>query len=222
MIDRYVADLDGRLRGPRAAKDDLLTETRDSLVDAVEAHLESGLSSSAAERRAIEEFGPVGTIARAYQAELAVSAGTRTLVTIAVVLPLMHVMWELNRWFFIGAWDPHMDAPPAWYLWLAKVNDMTGIVAAGVAFAALLVGRYLCRGRTHSATMGKLASGLALCSVAAVMTGQVAIMAATWHVDVRMLLLSPPVTIASAISLVILIWLGVLARRCLSCATIVR
>jgi hypothetical protein len=222
VIDRYVADLDGRLLGPRAVKADMVTEARDSLTDAFEAHLESGVSARVAEHRAVEEFGPVGVIAKEYQAELAVAAGTRTLVTFAITLPLMHVFWELNRWLWIGAWSPHMSVtPPPWYLWLAKTNDLISGITAGVVLVALVAGRLLCRRRTPAAVVGRAAGWLAAAVVGVVMAGNIGIMAGTWVVDARMLFLSPPVAIGSLLSAVMIGWLGVLARRSLRCATIV-
>jgi hypothetical protein len=78
VIDAYVAELGGILRGPRRAKADLLDEARDSLVDAVRAYQDRGLDRQAAERRAVEEFGDVAEIAPGYQTELGLVQGRRT------------------------------------------------------------------------------------------------------------------------------------------------
>ena len=86
LIERYVTDLGSRLQGSKKQVRDLLTETRDSLADATEAHLDRGLSERDAQKRAVEEFGPVREIANEYQAELAVAYGTRTLIWLAIVL----------------------------------------------------------------------------------------------------------------------------------------
>src|SRR5438105_13799174 len=78
VIDTYVTDLDGRLRGSRRAKLDLLGETRDSLRDAADRYREAGLCDHDAECKAVHDFGPVVVIARDYQAELAAAYGVRT------------------------------------------------------------------------------------------------------------------------------------------------
>ncbi|GLZ35756.1 hypothetical protein Lesp02_79430 [Lentzea sp. NBRC 105346] len=225
MIDDYVGELGGRLRGLKNAKLDLLAETRDSLTDAVEAYLRKGVDEAEAHRRAVAEFGPVDEIAVEYQEELAVSYGARTLQTMAIVLPLMHMLWELNRWLFIGSWSDFRGPVPHWYILIAKANDMTGGVAAGVAIAALIAGRYLSRGRTRAITMARLAGGIAMLSVVVVILGNIAIAAATVQIgaqiDLGRLALSPPMFVVTAGSWVALGMLGVLARRCLSCATIV-
>lgn len=95
MIDAYITELDQALRGPRAAKADLLAEARDGLVDAVEAYQERGLTLREAEQRAVEEFGPVRTVAADYQGELGLAQGRRTAVLICTVMLAQPVMWWL-------------------------------------------------------------------------------------------------------------------------------
>lgn len=214
LIDDYVTALDRRLRGPDHVKDDLLAEARDSLHDAADAHRHSGLTEEAAQRRALAEFGPVAAIAREYQGLLGLAHGARTLRTVMLVLPLAHLMWELNRRFWIGAWDDFDAPPPDWYLLIARVNDSTAWVVAGVAVIALLVGRRLARTAVSTVTLARLAGVVAVAAVATAALGNVAIMVATAYLDAARLLMSPPVAAATLVSLVIVLRLAVLARRC--------
>lgn len=220
VIERYVTDLGSRLQGSRKQVRDLLTETRDSLTDATEAHLDSGLTEQEAARRAVEEFGPVREIANEYQAELAVAYGTRTLIWLAIVLPLMHMAWEYSRMLFVGPWQDFGTPPPSWYLVVAQANDLTSGAASGVALVALVLGRILAR-KYDTRLLAKLAASIAVFAVAVVLLGNVAIIAATAHVDVSRLMQSLPLSVASLITWIVIVRLGLLARRCLSCATIV-
>ncbi len=220
VIERYVTDLGSRLQGSRKQVRDLLTETRDSLADATEAHLDRGLTEQEAARRAVEEFGPVREIANEYQAELAVAYGTRTLVWLAIVLPLMHMAWEYGRMLLVGPWQDFGTPTPSWYLVVAKANDLTSGAASGVALVALVLGRILAR-KYDTRLLAKLAASIAVVAVAVVLLGNVAIIAATAHVDVSRLMQSLPMSVASLITWIVIVRLGLLARRCLSCATIV-
>ncbi|CCH28194.1 permease prefix domain 1-containing protein [Actinosynnema sp. NPDC047251] len=217
VIDEYLAGLDRRLRGPAPVKRDLLAEAQDSLVDAAEAHAAGGLDVEQAQRRAVAEFGPVHRVARDYQGLLALAHGVRTLWTVALVLPLAHVLWELNRTFWIGAWPGFGPSgpPPDWYLVIARANDSTGWVVAGAALGALPVGRLLARRGTGTVTLARLAGAVAAAAVGVNVLATVAITVATAHLDVGRLPMSPPVVAATAVSLLIMGRLAVLARRCL-------
>jgi hypothetical protein len=211
LIDDYVTALDRRLRGPDPVKDDLLAEARDSLHDAAAAHRDRGLTEEDAQRRAVAEFGPVTAIAREYQGLLGLAHGARTLRTVMLVLPLAHVMWELNRRFWIGAWGGFDSAPPPdWYLLIARLNDLSAWIVAGAAVVALLVGRRLARTTVSTVTLARLAGTVAVVGVGIAMS----ILAATAYLDAPRLLMSPPVAAATVVSLVIALRLAVLARRC--------
>lgn len=220
VIERYVTDLGSRLQGSKKQVRELLTETRDSLADATEAHLDRGFTEEEAQRRAVDEFGPVREIANSYQAELAVAYGTRTLVWLAIVLPLMHMAWEYGRMLLIGPWQEFGTMPPAWYLFIAKANDLTSGIASGVALVTLVLGRILAR-KYDTRLLARLGATIAVVAVGLVLLGNLAIIAATAHLDVARLMQSLPMSIASLITWVVIIRLGLLARRCLSCATIV-
>ncbi|WP_053739403.1 permease prefix domain 1-containing protein [Nocardia sp. NRRL S-836] len=220
VIERYVTELGSRLQGSKKQVRDLLTETRDSLADATEAHLGRGLTEQEAQQRAVTEFGPVKEIANEYQAELAVAYGTRTLIWLAVVLPLMHMAWEYGRMLLIGPWQDFGTMPPQWYLFVAKANDLASGVASGVALAALVLGRAVAR-RYDTRLLARVGAAIALAAVGVVLLGNAAIIAATAHLDPSRLLQSLPMSIVSLITWTVIVRLGLLARCCLSCATIV-
>lgn len=99
VIDTYVDELDAALRGPRHAKDDLLTEVRDHLFDATEAYQRGGLDPRAAQLRAVREFGEVAEIAPDFQMELGLAQGRRTALLVLFVFLAQPFIWGyLWRW----------------------------------------------------------------------------------------------------------------------------
>ncbi|PSL54352.1 hypothetical protein B0I31_107411 [Saccharothrix carnea] len=220
VIDDYVTALDRRLRGPDPVKGDLLAEARDSLHDAAAAHRDRGLGEEAAQRRAVAEFGPVTAIAREYQGLLGLAYGARTLRSVMLVVPLAYVMWELNRKFWIGAWNDFDAPPPDWYLTIARLNDDAAWFVAGAAVLALLVGRRLARTTVSTVTLARLAGVVAVVAVGVSLLGNVAILAATAYLDAARLLMSPPVAGATVVSFVIALRLAVLARRCVAFSSV--
>ncbi|RKT52633.1 permease prefix domain 1-containing protein [Saccharothrix australiensis] len=220
VIDEYLADLDRRLRGPEHVKADLLAEARDSLDDAVTAYRGGGLPAEDAQRRAVAEFGPVNRIARDYQSLLALAQGVRTLWTLILVVPLARVLWEVNRSFWIGSWPAPSGggAPPEWYLLIARANDSTTWVVVGAGLCALLTGRLLARKGWSAVSLARLAGQVAVGAVGVCLLGNLSIIIATVLVDAALMLMSPPVGLASLVSLVILARLLVVARRCVASA----
>ncbi|NUT93908.1 MAG: hypothetical protein HOY78_18000 [Saccharothrix sp.] len=216
VIDDYMTALDRRLRGPGHLKRDLLDEARDSLEDAAAAYSSSGLDPVEARRRAVADFGPVPEIARDYQSLLALAHGARTLRTVLVVVPLVHVLWELNRRFWMGAWPDGEYPLPGWYLLVARFNDWVAWGVAGVVLAALVTGRVLARRGMGTPRLARLAGGVAVAAVAAPLVGSMSVIVATASVDVsRLLQLSPPVSLATVAMYAVMARLVVLARRCL-------
>jgi hypothetical protein len=98
-IDTYVAELDAALRGPRRAKNDLLTEARDSLIDAAEAYESGGADRAGAEREAVREFGELREVVPGYQTELALAQGRRTALLVLFVFAAQPFVWGYAfRW----------------------------------------------------------------------------------------------------------------------------
>ncbi|MEU0031296.1 permease prefix domain 1-containing protein [Streptomyces sp. NPDC006335] len=133
MIDRYVAELDKALRGPRTVKADMLAEARDGLVDAAEAYEQCGLDRASAEQRAVADFGPVDVVAPDYQTELALTEGRRTALLICVVLTLQPVAWWLLMSFAGHGADARADTD------YARIDDVVRWTGAGTIGMALAV-----------------------------------------------------------------------------------
>lgn len=152
MIDTYVAELGRALHGPRAARADLLAEAHDGLVDAADAYEECGLAREEAERRAVEEFGPVRVVAPGYQAELGLAQGRRTAVLICAVLVLQPVMWWLLQ-AFAGTQSGQAggrgyevaDVAVRWAGGLALATGIAVLLVAGVGVRYLGVRRVVAR-----------------------------------------------------------------------------
>jgi hypothetical protein len=134
-IDGFVAGLNERLRGPRRVRDDLVAEARHSLVDAAEAYQDAGLAPAEARRRAVAEFGGYPEIVPDYQAELAVAQGRRTVLLIAVALPLLVVTAPLMWWR--SPWAGHV-ALPVGYARLTAGFDVLSIAGSVLAVLVLV------------------------------------------------------------------------------------
>ncbi|MBO3751382.1 hypothetical protein J5X84_35360 [Streptosporangiaceae bacterium NEAU-GS5] len=140
IIDGYVAALRRALRGPVRARRDLVAEARDSLCDAAEAYELDGLGRAAAERRAVEEFGPIAEIAPGYQEELAACQGRRLAVLLFVSVPLTAILWSAVWKAF--PMTPVIDAvKPPWFGLIARAVDYLQLATGVVGAAALLTYR---------------------------------------------------------------------------------
>jgi hypothetical protein len=129
-IEDYVDGLAAALRGPRRARREMVTEARHSLLDAAEALADSGVAAVEAERRAVAEFGTLAEVVPGYQAELAVAAGRRTALWIALVLPVVNLLAPLMWWD-----SPWSSTDRATHLYWVLVDHFkyTSLLAAGVA-----------------------------------------------------------------------------------------
>ncbi|GAA2855742.1 hypothetical protein GCM10010517_13960 [Streptosporangium fragile] len=139
VIDDYVTGLGRALRGPRGHKLDMVTEARDSLLDAAEALEGGGLDRAEAERVAVEEFGPISVIAPGYQEALSVAAGRRLAAVLFVTVPLTTLMWSVIWQFFPVAVSEY-EARPVWFVPVARGLDILQMLIGllgGVALFAL-------------------------------------------------------------------------------------
>lgn len=156
-IDAYIAALEAALRGPRRARSDLLTETRDSLIDATEAYQHQGMERIAAERRAVREFGEVDVIAPQYQTELALAQGHRTAVITLFTLLAQPIVW--NDAVLPVPASQH-DPGPAYAVLSGLVEWFGGSAILGSVLAVLACGvgvRYLTARRPLARITGTFA-----------------------------------------------------------------
>lgn len=150
-VDAYVAELEAALRGPRRARSDLLTETRDSLIDATEAYQHRGMERAAAERQAVREFGEVDVIAPQYQTELALAQGHRTAVMTLCTLLAQPVVW--NDAVLPAPASQHDPGPVyavlselvEWFGGSAILGSVLAVLACGIGVRYLTAQRPLAR-----------------------------------------------------------------------------
>ncbi|GAA3068908.1 permease prefix domain 1-containing protein [Streptosporangium carneum] len=139
VIDDYVAKLSRTLKGPEGPKLDLVTEARDSLLDATEALQREGLTRVEAELAAVEEFGSIGEVAPGYQEGLSVSAGRRLAALLFVSVPLTTLAWSVV--WRLSPDDPATYAQwPAWFLPVSRALDILQLLVGlfgGMALFAL-------------------------------------------------------------------------------------
>lgn len=135
-IDRYLAELDTRLRGPRRARTRVLTEIRDGLTETIDDQLADGTPPDAAATTAIAEFGDPETIARSFAPELATATARRMIAAFILTGPL------------VGIW---------WLLLLHPAPWRTGILTALIAIPALpLIALAIATAAATFATTGRL------------------------------------------------------------------
>ena len=123
----------------------------------------------------------------------------------------------------IGPWQVSAARPPDWYLFVAHANGYLTVASRRASRCALLLGRVLSPAAYDGTRLwpGSRAT-IAVVAVGLVLLGNLAIITATAHLDVTRLMQSCRMgRVASLITWVVIIRLGLLARRRLSCATIV-
>ncbi|WP_327006104.1 permease prefix domain 1-containing protein [Dactylosporangium sp. NBC_01737] len=215
VIDTYVTSLGAALRGPRAAKRELLTEVRDSLHDAA-AHYEStGLPGDDAARMAVDEFGPVRELAPDYQRELALFQGRRTALFVAGAIAVQQVISEVAWRSAATGW--HWQ-PGRGYALLAQTVDYAGytVVVLGL-LAALACGigsRYVTVGSGFVRATGVAAIGTCAFFVVGGMT--LSLLSPAWHTTTTDA--SPLALASAAITAVTPLWMVLSGLRCLRAA----
>jgi hypothetical protein len=92
-IEQYLAEVAGRLPGPRRAHTAIVTELRSGLLDTADAYRSAGLSPVQAAGRAVAEFGDPAEVAAAFRPEIAASQARRVVLIVLVTGPLVGVLW---------------------------------------------------------------------------------------------------------------------------------
>lgn len=95
QIDGYLADLAGRLRGPRRRREQILAEIRDGLDHALADHAAAGLPAEHAAAAAVVQFGRPRRVADAFAGELATAYARRTIAWFIATGPVVGVWWLL-------------------------------------------------------------------------------------------------------------------------------
>lgn len=136
-VASHLAALDGALLGPRRVRRCMIAEARDGLWDAVDAYRGGGVPAERAEELAVRDFGTVGEVAPAYQAELAARQGRTAAVIYAIVFPTMLFGWDL-LWSTGAVTWPRGPAPHLLSA-LASLQDVVTVVVALAAITLLAV-----------------------------------------------------------------------------------
>lgn len=135
-VRRYLAEMRRELRGPAAAKNDVLDELRDGLDDAVEAYLESGMDRETAGRRAVADFGEVAEIARQLQHELDFAQGRRTAWLLSFLIVIQALIAQFI-WTNEPIATPPQFSPGEGYMLLARALDVFQYVTAVMGALAI-------------------------------------------------------------------------------------
>jgi hypothetical protein len=93
VLDDYLARLAARLPGPARARQAILDELRDGLVEATHTRLTGGASPAQAAAAAVTEFGDPTTIAAAFTPELAARRARRIALALIGTGPLVGGLW---------------------------------------------------------------------------------------------------------------------------------
>ncbi|MEV4518416.1 permease prefix domain 1-containing protein [Dactylosporangium sp. NPDC049525] len=210
-IDVYVDGLAAALRGPRRHCQEMVTEARDSLLDAAEAYADAGHDPLDAQRRAVADFGTHRQVVPGYQAELATLQGRRTATWIALVLPVMTLLEPL-MW-----WDTPWSTERASHVYWVLVDHFqyTSFLAAGAAGLAIVGfgwgSRFLRDGLQYARLVGQ--ATVVFLGMHALLGASVFVLslqqwpaAATW----------PPVLIGMVVNTAAFGYAGCLAVRCVA------
>ena len=216
VLDDYLGALAARLTGPTRARQTILAELRDGLVEATHARLAGGASQAQAAAAAVTEFGDPATVAAAFTPELAAATARRVALTLIATGPLVGGLW-LSVLAPSGLATPAAAPPWQWPIiqaggWPARL--LLAVIAAAILAAWLTVAatgqltRWLpARPRLAPTTATFAAAGTGLVDVSLLTTGALAIPhAAAW----------PPVAVAATASLIRCCLASRAARRCLA------
>lgn len=130
-IEQYARALGAHLVGPRRARSAVVAEIRDGLLEAVDARVQDGMPRVRAVDVAMEELGDPGTLAAAFDAELAGVQSRRVAARLLCSGPLIGSLWATAlvlggtvRDLQAGAWLP------------GRIG--LGLLVAGAVIAAVL------------------------------------------------------------------------------------
>jgi uncharacterized membrane protein len=209
LIDDYVDDLRQALHGPRRAKEDLLREVADHLVDVADGHVRTGAAMEEAEELATGEFGPPGAISPGLQEVLDLEQASRTAVAILLGLGLQPLIWD-GVWPLIG--DVRVESGGLHEV-LSSQIPFLGFLVIALAVLGLFASRVGIRIQRVRENVVRWVGVLGVV-VATVMTGLPLFLTAISPGPSRFL--EPKTTLFLALFMLIpMLWIGREARRCL-------
>ncbi|RII14799.1 hypothetical protein DSC45_20810 [Streptomyces sp. YIM 130001] len=137
-VEQHLASLADALHGPDGAKQRMLDDMRQGLLDTVAAHAASGVPYATAEARAVREFGSVTELAPACQQELTIAQARHTARAVTLTAPLLAVCWLLMR----AAAGPGTFLPQVVQFFAVAAAAIV-LLAAGVLAATGALARWL-------------------------------------------------------------------------------
>jgi hypothetical protein len=208
----YVDGLAAALRGPRRHRQEMVTEARDSLLDAADAYAEAGCDPIEAQRRAVADFGTHRQVVPGYQAELATLQGRRTAAWIALALPVVTLLEPLMWWN--TSWSTDERASHVYWVLVDHFQYTSFLAAAAAGLAVVGFGwgsRFLRDGVRYARLVGQ--ATVAFLGLHALLGATVFALslhqwpaAATW----------PPVLIGLLVNTAAFGYAGCLALRCVA------
>lgn len=217
-IEGYLRAVATRLTGPARARQAILAELRDGLLEAAGTHLALGRTPVEAADAAIGEFGDPASIASGFSPELAASTARRVALTLGSTGPFIGLLW-LGA-YAAGRFGP-VEAAPPWRwpgaptgAWLAF--PLIGAAVATAVLATLLVlvstGRLsrLLPTRRGAAPIAAATVGVAAITVDLTMLGLLAIQVTTQPDSLAW----APLAVAVAATLARLLVASRCTRRC--------
>jgi hypothetical protein len=133
LLEGWLADLSARLPGPARARQAVLAELRDGLLEAFDAHRVAGLAPVEAAWAVLGEFGEPAEIARAFAPELAGRQARRSVLALLGTGPLVGLVWGNAAAASHLLGHPARPGPP--WLW----PGLPGVVRVVLALLALVV-----------------------------------------------------------------------------------
>lgn len=82
-----------RLPGPAKAREEIIAELRDGLLEVAEANQRRGLGRGEAVRLAVRQFGDAPTIAAAFWPEMAAARARQVVLALFVTSPVVAALW---------------------------------------------------------------------------------------------------------------------------------
>jgi len=92
-IDHLLMATSARLPGPAGAREDILAELRDGLVEAAEANKQKGMRHGEAVQLALRQFGDAKTLAAAFWPEMAAAQARRVVLALFATAPIVAALW---------------------------------------------------------------------------------------------------------------------------------
>jgi hypothetical protein len=145
-IERYLAEVAGRLPGPRRAHTAIVTELRSGLCDTADAYRGAGLSQAQAAGQAVAEFGDPAEVAAAFRPEIAARQARRLVLIVLVTGPLVGLLWVATGLTsqlgirFAPPWH-WTGVPPVLLAGLCLVAVTVGVTAWAVFVGIATTGR---------------------------------------------------------------------------------